>query len=215
MKPNLPTDYYLDNVLILFEHVESLYRDIMPETDLEFLESFSGLTSNAKRLYIRLLNRSHVLFRLSKLNYAEIGSIPLAMQELESLNFLKINFGLERADLIRLFNKSELLAFHPQKTLLQKIKRSELDLLLLETDADFFSQLQASDQFIQVSRKKSYQLCQMLFFGNLSQSMTDFVLRDLGLNRYENYDINPQNRPYKSEVEIEQEIFTVVKVTVV
>ena len=46
--------------------------------------------------------------------------------------------------------------------------------------------------------------CQMLFFGNLSQSMTDFVLRDLGLNRYENYDINPQNRPYKNEVEIKQ-----------
>ena len=204
MQPNLPTDYYLDNVLILFKHVESLYRDIIPKTDLEFLESFSGLTTDAKRLYIRLLNRSHVLFRLSKLNYAEIGSIPSAIQELESLDFLKINFALERADLIRLFNQSELLAFHPQKTLLKKIKRSELDVLLLESEADFFSQLQASDQFIQVSRKESYQLCQMLFFGNLSQSMTDFVLRDLGLNRYENYDINPQNRPYKNEVEIKQ-----------
>ena len=204
MQPNLPTDYYLDNVLILFEHVESLYRDIIPKTDLEFLESFSGLTTDAKRLYIRLLNRSHVLFRLSKLNYAEIGSIPSAMQELESLDFLKIDFALERADLIRLFNQSELLAFHPQKTLLKKIKRSELDVLLLESEADFFSQLQASDQFIQVLRKESYQLCQMLFFGNLSQSMTDFVLRDLGLNRYENYDINPQNRPYKNEVEIKQ-----------
>jgi len=204
MQPNLPTDYYLDNVLILFEHVESLYRDIIPKTDLEFLESFSGLTTDAKRLYIRLLNRSHVLFRLSKLNYAEIGSIPSAMQELESLDFLKIDFALERADLIRLFNQSELLAFHPQKTVLKKIKRAELDVLLLESEADFFSQLQASDQFIQVSRKESYQLCQMLFFGNLSQSMTDFVLRDLGLNRYENYDINPQNRPYKNEVEIKQ-----------
>jgi hypothetical protein len=204
MQPNLPTDYYLDNVLILFEHVKSLYRDIMPETDLEFLESCCVFKTDAKRLYIRLLNRSHILFRLSKLNYAEIGSIPSAIQELESLDFLKIDFVLERADLIRLFNKSELLAFHPQKILLKKIKRSELDLLLLETEAEYFSQLQASDQFIQVSRKESYQLCQMLFFGNLNQSMTDFVLRDLGLNRYENYDINPQNRPYKSEVEIRQ-----------
>jgi hypothetical protein len=138
MKPNLPTDYYLDNVLILFEHVESLYCDIIPETDFEFLKSFSGLTSDAKRLYIRLLNRSHTLFRLSKLNYTEIESIPSAMQELESLDFLKIGFALERADLIGLFNKSELLAFHPQKTLLKKIKRSELDVLLLESEADFF-----------------------------------------------------------------------------
>lgn len=204
MQPNLPIDYYLDNVLVLFEHVESLYRDIMPETDLEFLESFSDLTVDAKRLYIRLLNRRHVLFRLSKLNYTEIESIPSAMQELEAQAFLKVDSALERADLIRLFNKSELLSFHPQKTLLKKNKRSELDLLLLESEEEYFLQLQASDQFIQVSRKESYQLCQMLFFGNLNQSMTDFVLRDLGLNRYESYDINPQNRPYKSEVEIRQ-----------
>jgi hypothetical protein len=204
MQPNLPTDYYLDNVLILFEHVESLYRDIMPETDLEFLESFSGLTTNAKRLYIRLLNRSHVLFRLSKLNYTEIVSIPAAMEELNAQDFLEVDFALERADLIRLFNKSELLSSHPQKTRLQKINRSELDVLLLESEEEYFLQLQASDQFIQVSRKECYQLCQMLFFGNLNQSMTDFVLRDLGLNRYEDYGINPQNRPYKSELEIRQ-----------
>jgi hypothetical protein len=204
MQPNLPTDYYLDNVLILFEHVESLYRDIMPETDLEFLESFSGLTTNAKRLYIRLLNRSHVLFRLSKLNYTEIVSIPAAMEELNARDFLEVDFALERANLIRLFNKSELLSSHPQKTRLQKINRSELDVLLLESEEEYFLQLQASDQFIQVSRKECYQLCQMLFFGNLNQSMTDFVLRDLGLNRYEDYGINPQNRPYKSELEIRQ-----------
>lgn len=204
MQHNLPTDYYLDNVLVLFEHVESLYRDIMPETDLAFLESFRELTTDAKRLYIRLLNRSHVLFRLSKLNYTEIESIPSAMQELEALEFLKVDAALDRTDLIRLFNKSELLSLHPKKSILQKIKRSELDALLLESEAEYILQLQASDQFIQVLRKDSYQLCQMLFFGNLNQSMTDFVLRDLGLNRYEKYYINPQNRPYKSEVEIRQ-----------
>lgn len=204
MQPDLPTDYYLDNVLTLFEHVDSLYCDIMPAADLAFLRSFSELSTDAKRLYIRLLNRSHVLFRLSKLNYAEIESIPSAMAELQASGFLHINPALNEKDLVGLFSKSELLSLHPQKSLLQKNKRAELEVLLLESSADYFLQLRASDQFLQVLLKDSYQICQMLFFGNLNQSMTDFVLRDLGLNQYEKYDINPQNRPYRSEVEIRQ-----------
>lgn len=203
MQPDLPTDYYLDNVLTLFEHVNSLYRDIMPEVDLAFLWSFKDLSTDAKRLYIRLLNRSHELFRLSKLKYVEIESIPSAILELESSGFL-IDIALDTTDLIGLFNKSELLSLHPQKAMLQKYRRSELNSLLLESSDDYFQQLQTSDQFLRVLRKNSYLICQMLFFGNLNQSMTDFVLRDLGLNRYESYDINPKNRPYTTELEIKQ-----------
>jgi hypothetical protein len=44
----------------------------------------------------------------------------------------------------------------------------------------------------------------MLFFGNLNQSMTDFVLRDLGLYEYENYSIDLESRPYTSALDIEQ-----------
>ena len=42
----------------------------------------------------------------------------------------------------------------------------------------------------------------MLFFGNLNQSMTDFVLNDLGLNQFENYRIDPEHRPYRNNIEI-------------
>jgi hypothetical protein len=204
MQPDLPTGYYLDNVLTLFEQVESLYRDIMPVADLGFLLAFADLSTDAQRLYIRLLNRSLVLFRLSKLNYVEIASIPSAMLELAASGFLQIDPELETGELIGLFTRPELLSIHPQPALMQKYKRSEMDVLLLQAEPDFFQQLMTSDQILQVLRKESYLLCQMLFFGNLNQSMTDFVLRDLGLNRFENYDISAQNRPYRSELDIKQ-----------
>ena len=79
-----------------------------------------------------------------------------------------------------------------------------MNILLIEADDDYIQQLKTSDQYLQVLQKNSYLICQMLFFGNLNQSMTDFVLRDLGLNRYESYDINPQNRPYTTEIDIKQ-----------
>jgi hypothetical protein len=44
----------------------------------------------------------------------------------------------------------------------------------------------------------------MLFFGNLNQSMTDFVLSDLGLNQFESYPLDSAHRPYRSRNEIRQ-----------
>lgn len=205
MLPDLPQGYYLDNVVTLFEHVERLYADILPRQHCEFLQVFSGLPVDAKKLYARLLNRSHELFRQQKLNYPEIESIPGALTQLDSLGLITINPEIEAAELIRLFNKSELLATQGKSTDLRKLKRDELEnYLLTQTDSDWLSQLQLGETLLQVLCKDSYLICQMLFFGNLNQSMTDFVLRDLGISQYEKYTINPSNRPYTCEFDIQQ-----------
>lgn len=205
MQPDLPEDYYLDNVIILFEHVESLYADILEVGHLNFLQQFACLPVNAKKLYIRLLNRTHQLFRLSKLNYPEILKMKQAIESLEENGFLQVNPAIEHQDLVALFNKSELLALHPDPAGLRKLSRSELDAILLEqAQPGFIERLAQNDSILQVQQKDSYSLCQMLFFGNLNQSMTDFVLRDLGLNQYESYPIDIDNRPYTSSLEIQQ-----------
>jgi len=205
MQPDLPEDYYLDNVITLFEHVESLYADILEQQQLDFLQQFATLSGDAKKLYIRLLNRTHQRFRLSKLHYPEISKIDRAIKRLENNGFLRVNPAIEDEDLISLFSKSELLSLHPDHTSLRKLSRTALDKVLLEqTEHGFIKQLAQSDSILQVQQKDSYTLCQMLFFGNLNQSMTDFVLRDLGLNQYENYAIDIDNRPYTSKLEIRQ-----------
>ena len=205
MQPDLPEGYYLDNVITLFDHVESLYADILDEEHLDFLSHFATLTTDAKKLYIRLLNRTHRLFRLGKLNYPEITSMQRAIDTLEASGFIEINPSIEREELLTLFNKSELLALHSDHRRLKQLKRSVLDTQLLEQADDvYFKQLSQSDCLLKVQQKDSYRLCQMLFFGNLNQSMTDFVLRDLGLYQYENYSIDLESRPYTSSVDIEQ-----------
>jgi len=205
MPPDLPEGYYLDNVITLFDHVESLYADILEQQHLDFLRDFAALPGDAQKLYIRLLNRSHHLFRLSKLDYPEIGSIQDAIALLNTSGFLQVDPEIDRGELVALFSKAELLALHPQPVELRKLKRLALDTMLLEQDDDvFFTDLATTDCLLQVEQKENYTLCQMLFFGNLNQSMTDFVLRDLGLNQYENYNIDTQNRPYTSTPDIQQ-----------
>ena len=77
-------------------------------------------------------------------------------------------------------------------------------MLLEHGDAALFDALKGSDSLLHILQRDQYQLCQMLFFGNLNQSMTDFVLRDLGLNQFEAYNIDLEHRPYRSSLEISQ-----------
>jgi len=205
MPAELPESYYLDNVKTLFDHVETVYADILDEECREFLESFNELAEDAQKLIIRLLNRSAELFRLSKLNYAEIESLTNAADKLEAAGLINLNPPIDHEILISLFNKAELIEFTDDSASLKPLKRTELDLHLLNNaNKSFFRKLIKSDNFIQVLYKDVYQLLQMVFFGNLNQSMTDFVLRDLGLYQFESYRLDIGNRPYQNTKEIEQ-----------
>ena len=205
MQPDLPPTYYLDNVLTLFDHVSRVYADILESAQVEFLERFAGLSPDAQKLCIRLLNRSHDWFRASRLNYPEIGSIEATLAELAQAGFVALDSEIDYPTLLSVFTKAELLAAVDDKSGLDKLRREALEAALLEQDGtEFFSRLAAGDTLIQVLRRDDYQICQMLFFGNLNQSMTDFVLRDLGLYQFESYSIDHDHRPYRNTLEIQQ-----------
>ncbi|MCP4075635.1 MAG: VRR-NUC domain-containing protein [Gammaproteobacteria bacterium] len=205
MQPDLPDSYYLDNVTTLFTHVEDVYLDILDVDYIQFLRRFSALPDDSKKLYIRLLNRNREWFRVSKLDYPEITSISQAVKTLQQSNFLQVNPEPDIESIINLFTKADILKIHPEKKKLQKLSRQQLDEYVLENINDeFCQQLFLTDSFLNVLHKDIYVLFQMLFFGNLNQSMTDFVLRDLGLYQYESYPVDAENRPYNSREEIQQ-----------
>ena len=204
MLPDLPESYYHDNVLTLFAHVENLYSDLLGAEMLEFFARFGDLNVDAQRLYIRLLNRTHDWFRLSKLNYAEIGSIELAIEALQNHDLLRVNDAIDAETLFALFTKAELVAASKQPQL-KKLARSDLvSRLLQEENRKVIRRLAECDVLLRVRHRDRYQIAQMLFFGNLNQSMTDFVLRDLGLYQFESYPIDLEHRPYRSAEEIDQ-----------
>jgi len=208
MQPDLPETYYLDNVHTLFAHVGRVYADILDAGPLEFLEQFSALGADAQMLCIRLQNRNPDCYRRSKLSYAEIGSLDAAIDELARHGFIQLNGALERIDLLALYTLAELrslLQDFPALSGHGKLRRNEFEQALIESgDNEFFARLAQQDDWLLLLRRDDYLLCQMLFFGNLNQSMTDFVLSDLGLHQYERYRIDLDNRPYRSRVEIQQ-----------
>ena len=205
MLPDLPLTYYLDNVLTLFEHVSRVYDDILDQQQLEFLERFAELDADAQKLCIRLYNRSHDWYRASKLNYAEIESIEAALEILAQAGLVALDDDIEHALLLSLFTKAELLARVKDKQRLNSLRRDQLEATLLgQEDSRWFDELAASDCLVQLLRRDDYLILQMLFFGNLNQSMTDFVLRDLGLYQFESYQIDHRHRPYQNGLQIRQ-----------
>jgi hypothetical protein len=205
MRPDLPETYYLDNVLTLFAHVTRVYADLLEEQQLEFLQDFAALSMDARKLCIRLLNRGPDWYRASKLSYTEIESLDAAIEELAAQGFLEVNGEIDNPTLLSLYTMPELRAFLDDASGLKKLRRTELEQALLERDdEEFFAALNNSDSLLRILHGDEYLICQMLFFGNLNQSMTDFVLRDLGLYQFESYNIDPEHRPYRSTLDIQQ-----------
>ncbi len=204
MPPELPRTYYLDNVVTLLDQVESLYADILDDELREFLQVFGELGDGARKLYIRLLNRSADCYRIGKLDYPEIESLDAAIDELAARACLEVEPALEPAELLALYTKPELVAAAAEPGL-GKLDRASLEAALLERDDPaFVAALRAGERLLRVNARDAFLQCQMLFFGNSNQSMTDFVLRDLGLYQYEDYRIDGEFRPYRSALEIQQ-----------
>jgi len=208
MQPDLPETYYLDNVHRLFAHVMRVYADILEPGSLQFLQQFAELGTDAQMLCIRLLNRSHDCYRRGKLNYVEIKSLDVAVDELAQLGFIEVNGEIEHTTLLSLYTLAELRALAQEFSALDgigKLRRSEFEQALIDSGEDqFFTRLAQQDDCLLLLCRDEYLLCQMLFFGNLNQSMTDFVLSDLGLYQYENYRSDPGHRPYRQRSEIQQ-----------
>jgi hypothetical protein len=65
--------YYLDNFQRVLDWIAERYADLLVDEEQAFIAAFPSLPRPARALFVRLVMRKGVLFRASKLNYAEIG----------------------------------------------------------------------------------------------------------------------------------------------
>ncbi|KUJ80275.1 VRR-NUC domain-containing protein [Microbulbifer flavimaris] len=210
----LAPDYYLRNFQALVDFVVNRYEPLLSAPEREFYRTFKGLEINSQRLYVRLLSRKGVptsagaLFRQSKLAYAEIDDLAGAAERLVEAGLLWRNPPLPPADLLPLFSKAELLAISPTP-LPRGLKRQALEERLLEQGVEQ-SQLLAGpaeqESLLAVQGAEHFRTFKLCFFGNLRQDLTDYVLRDLGLYRFEAYPLDQECLPFQSRAQIEQHL---------
>ncbi len=213
----LPPGYYLTNFIELVDYVVAQYHDLLSESEQAFHQQFHSVDESAQKLYVRMLTRKGNVFRHSKLQYSEIADTAVAAQALADAGLIRINHGLAIADVLALFTKPEWLGMLAQLDIdakvlkpLKSLKRVDLDVALLALADEYpitalITSLITSgkDEAIYANAdSQSFETFKLLFFGNLHQDLTEFVLRDLGLYRFEDYQIDRASRLFDGRAQI-------------
>ncbi len=202
----LPSDYYFANFHSLAGFVQDNYRDMLTDDENRWYSHLCDCTIAAQQLYIRLLTRKGSVFRLSKLHYDEIPGLSEARLVLAETSLSDNEPPTSLQTLLSAYTKPEisrLLALKAQSGL------SRLDLVnsILDAQPDlqtaYLQKLQQADQWVTIGGHQHWTVYTLCFFGNLYQSSTDFVLRDLGSVSYEDYQINPDTRAFSSRSQVD------------
>lgn len=209
--PELPATYYLDNFCHLLSQVRDLYDDLLSDDERSFCRDFFQLSTAAQCLYVRLLGRRGDWFRSDRLEYREIDDIPAALRELASQRFIQL--VLPTSELARttchewvsLFTRPELVAVLGRGNLSGCPKEQLVTLVCDEVaEGNLLLTTLTDDPIVCVYGEQELDTLRLLFFGNLHQNLTDFVLRDLGIYRYVEYEISTSTRWCQTRAQLER-----------
>ncbi|WP_298451450.1 VRR-NUC domain-containing protein [uncultured Marinobacter sp.] len=197
--------YYLQNMETVVSWVANHHSDLLLESERGCLRDFFELPRAARALLTRMVMRTGDLFRTDKLNYPELGRPEAeALDELVAGDWLDADPLLALDDIFRLFTLAELrMAFAPmleQVGLAKNLPKARMKETLqgafadARSLADWFND--TASPVVQVSHMALFDRIRLMFFGNLRQSWSDFVLVELGHHRYERVEFTPEARAF-------------------
>lgn len=201
----LPESYYLANFQEMLAGVQARYLDILPPSYIDFLQRFQSMPESAQCLLVRLLLRKGNYFRQRQLRYSEVGSLSVATDILDEAGMVSIDPPCDPLDWLGLFTKAQWLAKIQQGLLPNcrvadaKIKRAELDQKLLTVLPELTPEqgrALAQEPIVRVLVKPLFTSLKLLYFANARQELSEFVLRDLALVRFESYSLDAPTRQF-------------------
>lgn len=184
--PNLNPFYYLDYLDYLLAFVLKRSGAVLKGAERDRIQLFQALPKPARALYARLLQRKGAYFRIDKLAYSEIPSVNAAVQKLIKAGFLQPISGARQDLCLSLRTVKELKQLPVVAGLgLGNASRTQIEQAIAETGTEL-----PDLKIVCVREQTLMALCQHLFFGNEYQDLSEFVLSDLGLQRFETVDLS-------------------------
>lgn len=200
--------YYLNNFRLVLDWIRSRHADLLDESEWSFVTTFPTLPQAAQALLVRMVMRQGERFRQTGLNYPEIGDPGAAVPALTALGWVDANPLLTLEQLFALLRKIELAAAFGLTARAASARKAEL---LSQLSRDFGSEARplagwcpGLDEHILALRVDG--LCErlrLLFFGNLHQDWSEFVLADLGIFRYETVPLPADSRAFQRRSDVD------------
>lgn len=208
VEPRLPEGYYVDNFEIVLATVRKHYGDLLRPGEIAFLEAWRELSLPARRLFVRLTSRKGPCFRRDRIAYSEIRDLAGALRELREARFADDAPGVTAEELLPLLLCAELREL--ARDLLGggsagAARKGELLRELIEkvSETVLERELRRRIDVVRPLRQDDVLVFRLLFFGNLAQDWTEFVLRDLGVVRYEPYELRVELRLFPTRAAID------------
>ena len=201
-----PEDYYQNNCRTLFSFVLEHYADLLSAPDIAQLRRYLSLTDDAQRLFARLLTRKGPLIRLDSLNYAEIQDLNAALEQLVATQFICLNAPASGDQILAVARKAEVAALSPRR--LTKAARKDewvVHVLSRYTDRQVCQRMLAQFNWLIIRQPRIWQLVRLLYFGDNQQDWSAFVIRDLGMVRYEPW--NMRTKRYESPQALQADLY--------
>ena len=199
--------YYLHNFVQALDWIGARYGDWLDASELAFMAAFKALPMPSQALLVRMLMRRGPWFLASKLVYDEIADVPAAAQPLLALGWLDADALLSLDELFALHTKPQLQQIFGEITSLRLLRKPEQLQTLQQTYTEPRSYRQwhpgATDPAWRVVVGPLAERFRLMFFGNLYQDWSEFVLADLGIFKYEAVALGEQSRAFQSREDVD------------
>ena len=194
----LPPKYYLHNFRHLVEFVERMYGGILYKEELDFIARFRQLPEDGQCLFLRMANRRYSVFFQDQLRYEELQITPELWAALFDASLavpLNPDHEAYYPFLIRLSKKEELIDFGmwlgEEPNGLKRASKVGLEAWMEHQVAfeDFFAYLEEKEIRVVVQQEeRAYAFLLFLYFGgNRYMDMSQFVIRDIGNIKLEEF----------------------------
>ncbi|HEY6772881.1 MAG TPA: VRR-NUC domain-containing protein [Oxalicibacterium sp.] len=194
--------YYLENFQRVLDWIAVRYDDLLDDEERRFIARFPQLPQASRALLVRMVMRKGECFRAGKLRYAEIGCPDAAAEALVAEGWLQPDPPLDAGQLFALLKKSEIaVVLDLPASAMQATKA-----VLLEQLREEIATRPLTDWPERIYRVTITPLCErlrLMFFGNLRQDWSEFVLADLGIYRYEQVAFSPSSRGFQRRQDID------------
>lgn len=203
--------YYLNNFMQVLDWLEHRYADVLSIEEQDFIRDFNRLPRESQALLVRLVMRKGVHFRVGKLSYVEIGDIASAAAPLLALGWIDEQSPLSVEEVFEVLLKAEILQCFGDAIDQPKGKKSDWLPALSEQfpEAQSFAQWcpALDDRLFSLTVMGLCDRLRLMFFGNLYQDWSEFVLADLGIYTYEKVEFCAESRGLRSREDVDACLF--------
>ena len=206
LRPNVPPppNYYADNLLRLLMTVSRQYSDILQDRERNYLLRVSSLSTDAQRVYARLLTRKSSLIRVDSLTYREVADLEPALAELETASLVQRRPPVPADRVLTLLTRLELDALFPRVRRRGERKEKQVAFIAARyPDPRIRDIVDASFPMCVALGLDVIATLQILFFGDARTDLRTFVLVDLGMLQFERYELDPRHRQFADRAELD------------